>query len=90
MKLYHGSDILVSHPDLNKGKPFKDFGKGFYLSDDYQQAMERAEQIASLTLGGTPVVSTYEFDVSSMARLQMIMSFVKCVDSSWVIFLWKS
>ena len=87
MKLYHGSDILVSHPDLNKGKPFKDFGKGFYLSDDYQQAMERAEQIASLTLGGTPVVSTYEFDESAMIDEHLRVKRFDAYSEEWAEFV---
>lgn len=32
MILYHGSNIEVTVPDLSMSKPYKDFGKGFYLS----------------------------------------------------------
>lgn len=42
MKLFHGSNIKIDVIDLAKSKPFKDFGKGFYLSDDKIQAMEMA------------------------------------------------
>lgn len=34
MKLYHGSNILIDKIDLSKSKPNKDFGRGFYLSDN--------------------------------------------------------
>ncbi len=38
--------------DLTKSKPNKDFGRGFYLSADYDQAMEMAktkvEQLGNL------------------------------------------
>ena len=44
MKLYHGSNVPVEVPDLSFSKPDKDFGKGFYLSADRQQAVEMAEQ----------------------------------------------
>jgi hypothetical protein len=30
--LYHGSNMKVEVPDLIHSKPYKDFGKGFYLS----------------------------------------------------------
>ncbi|MBO4372979.1 MAG: DUF3990 domain-containing protein [Bacteroidales bacterium] len=43
MILYHGSNIEIFTIDLLKSKPFKDFGRTFYLSDDYAQAMEMAE-----------------------------------------------
>lgn len=45
MKLYHGSNIVVDHPEVAKGKPYKDFGRGFYLSDTMEQAMEMAERV---------------------------------------------
>ncbi len=38
MILYHGSNIDIDKIDLTKSKPYKDFGKGFYLSADKQQA----------------------------------------------------
>ena len=44
MKLYHGSNVVVAVPDLTKSKPYKDFGRGFYLSADKSQAMRMAEQ----------------------------------------------
>lgn len=61
MILYHGSNIKINEIDLDKSKPHKDFGKGFYLSEDESQAMEMA-RFKSLTLGGDPVVSRFEFD----------------------------
>lgn len=42
MILYHGSNLEISQIDLTKGNPNKDFGRGFYLTDDICQA-ERIE-----------------------------------------------
>lgn len=42
MKLFHGSNIEIHVPDLSCSKPYKDFGQGFYLSDNYLQAEEMA------------------------------------------------
>lgn len=42
MKLFHGSNIEIYVPDLSRSKPYKDFGQGFYLSDNYLQAEEMA------------------------------------------------
>ena len=44
MKLYHGSNMPVDVPDLTHSKPYKDFGQGFYLSADENQAEEMAKQ----------------------------------------------
>ena len=40
MKLYPGSNVPVIVPDLKHSKPYKDFGKGFYLSADRKQAVD--------------------------------------------------
>ncbi len=58
MILYHGSNTEIIVPDLSKSKPFKDFGRGFYLTEDIQHAKKLAFQKAKL-LGGTPVVSKF-------------------------------
>lgn len=63
MRLYHGTNqksfdkILLS-----KSKDNKDFGKGFYLTDDRKQAMELANYRTNL-LGGEPFVIAYEFNL---------------------------
>ncbi len=44
IRLYHGSNVKIEVPDLVHSKPFKDFGRGFYLSPDKQQAWEMAFQ----------------------------------------------
>lgn len=61
MKLYHGSTVDIAEIDLAKSKPNKDFGRGFYLSDNWQQAMRLAEYKA-FQIGGTPMVNVYDFD----------------------------
>lgn len=55
MILYHGSNITIEQIDLSKSKPNKDFGQGFYLSEDENQANEMA-RFKSLLLGGTAIV----------------------------------
>lgn len=56
MKLYHGSTSEILEIDLQKSKPNKDFGKGFYLSDDERQA-HRMALYKSMQLGLPPVVN---------------------------------
>ena len=36
IKLYHGSDTEIVKVDLSHSLYNKDFGKGFYLSDDVE------------------------------------------------------
>ena len=61
MKLYHGSNVVIEEVDFTKSKPGKDFGVGFYLSADEQQALEMAEKKA-LLMGGEPMITCFEFD----------------------------
>ena len=59
IKLYHGSNVRVEKPDLKKSKPYKDFGQGFYLSDDKQQAWDLAYSKVEQLKYGEATVSTY-------------------------------
>ncbi len=36
IQLYHGSTVDIDCIDLQKSRPNKDFGRGFYLSADRQ------------------------------------------------------
>ncbi len=60
--LYHGSNMKIDVPDLAHSKPFKDFGRGFYLSADKQQAWDMAFQKVSQTLEGKAEVTEFFFD----------------------------
>ena len=61
IRLYHGSTVKIEQIDLAKSRPNKDFGRGFYLSADYQQAWRMGE-FKALVEGGTPVMNTFLFD----------------------------
>jgi hypothetical protein len=61
MILYHGSNIKITEVDLDKCRPFKDFGRGFYLTEIQAQAYQMAQRVARL-YGGSPVVSKFIFD----------------------------
>lgn len=69
MILYHGSDIEIENIELDKCKPFKDFGKGFYLSDNPQQAYELAKIRAEMS-GQKPIVNRFEVDDNILLNTQ--------------------
>lgn len=88
MKLYHGSNIVVAHPEITKGKPFKDFGRGFYLSDELVQAVEMAERVVSRADSGqTPVVSSYEFDESALTDGTLKVKCFETYTEEWAEFV---
>lgn len=65
MKLYHGTNQDFEIIDIEKSNPYKDFGKGFYLTDIQLQAEKLAQKKAH-TFSGNPVVQVYEFDETKL------------------------
>ena len=61
MILYHGSNVEIETIYFNMSKVGKDFGVGFYLSVELEQAQEMAEKKA-LLFSGKPTITRYEFD----------------------------
>lgn len=62
MILYHGTNVEFDVIDLTKSKPNKDFGRGFYLSDNYEQALNMAKTKVEQFEVGFPIVMKYEVD----------------------------
>ena len=89
MILYHGSNMAVEQIDLDKSKPNKDFGKGFYLSESEAQAMEMAAFKTSL-LGGQPVVTKFEFDESVMQSTDLRIKIFKEYSEEWADFVFAN
>jgi len=57
--VYHGSYVEVQQPDLNKCKENKDFGRGFYITTDRQQAIKFARLIAERHNATSGVLNEY-------------------------------
>ena len=90
MILYHGSNIDIDKIDLTKSKPYKDFGKGFYLSADKQQAQRMAEQRTSIFLEGKPTLNKYQFDETILDDYSLkILRFEK-YSKEWANFVLKN
>jgi hypothetical protein len=68
MKLYHGSNVSIEEIDLKRGRRGKDFGQGFYLSADYNQAMMMAERTVDREEWGEPLLTSYQFDDSVLFK----------------------
>lgn len=60
MILYHSSSVEVKEPDTAHSRLYLDFGKGFYLTSIYDQAVRYAERF--LRRGKTAWLNTYELD----------------------------
>jgi len=63
IKLHHGSYMPIDSIDLSMSRPGKDFGKGFYLNPNYEQAILWAESRVKTFATGEAVVTSYVFDL---------------------------
>ncbi len=72
MKLYHGTNQIFDVIDLQISKPNKDFGKGFYLSADYEQALNMARIKVEQQQQGTPLVIEFDVDEEAMNALRLL------------------
>lgn len=72
MRLYHGTNTDFEEIDLMKSKPNKDFGRGFYLSADYNQALNMAEIKVEQLRYGKPTVLEFEIDENAMSSLKTL------------------
>jgi len=64
--LFHGSREIVKKPDLLKGKPYNDYGRGFYCTENIELAKEWA-----CTEMNDGYVNTYEIDTLKLTILSL-------------------
>ena len=84
--LYHGSNQEIGEIDLQLGLPDKDFGRGFYLSADRQQAWRMGE-FKALTEGGSPVMNTYLFDEGLLMSNELRILIFEGYTREWADFI---
>lgn len=86
IRLYHGSNVVVEEIDLTKSRPNKDFGQGFYLSADRQQAWRMGE-FKAMTEGGDPVINAFLFDEQLLASDELKVRVFEGYTREWADFI---
>ena len=89
MILYHGSNVQIDIIDLEQSRPNKDFGKGFYLSEQESQAIEMAN-FKSILLGGEPIVTKFEFDIVAMQNPNLRIKIFEGYSEEWADFVFAN
>lgn len=84
MKLYHSSNLLVKNPDTSYSRNYLDFGKGFYLTSIYDQALKYAQRF--LRRQQKAWLNTYEFEFNPSNW--KILEF-EAYDKRWLDFISK-
>ena len=82
MKVYHSSNMVVEHPDIQHSRKYLDFGRGFYMTTLYEQA-ERYAQLFKRR-GQQAWLNTYEleFEAGSWNVLRF-----ETYDKQWLDFV---
>ena len=70
MILYHGSFMEVMKPDLSHSRPTVDFGKGFYVTPLYEQAVKWCGRFKRRGQAG--IISRYSYDETSASELRTL------------------
>ena len=78
--VYHGSYMIVDKPDLKKCHSGKDFGKGFYLTTDKEQAIRFAKLVAKRSGAKKGFIS--EFVISGLDGLESFE--FESTDKEWL------
>lgn len=86
MILYHGSNVEIRKIDLTKCRPYKDFGKGFYLADNESQALDMASFRTTVS-GGPAIVTNFEFDSNGLKSSGLKTRFFYDYTEEWVDFI---
>lgn len=69
MKVYHGSWVEVSKPDLKHSRPDVDFGRGCYTTSIKNQAVKWCGRFKRR--GKSGIISCYEFDEAASYKLNI-------------------
>ncbi len=89
MILYHGSNIAIETIDLGKCRPYKDFGRGFYLTDIREQAQRMAARAVRM-FDGSPEITSFEFDLDDAIRAGLKVKIVESPDREWAKFVMQN
>ena len=81
--LYHGSNIEINQIDLSLSRKGKDFGCGFYLNANKQQAIEMAVRTANRMKTGSPIVSAFEFDETILFQDELKIKIFEDYSIEW-------
>jgi len=87
MILYHGSNTEINNIKLDKCRPYKDFGKGFYTSLLQEQAFRMAKRTVRLNKEGIPCVTSFSIDDNFISDTFLKIKQFTNPDKEWARFV---
>lgn len=85
MNLYHGSNIEIKVPKIIQSKRLLDFGTGFYLTSDYEQAAKWAVRTTNRRETGTPTISVFNIADTELENLDILV--FEAANKEWLRYI---
>ena len=85
MIIYHGSNVTVEEPKILTPNRYLDFGAGFYITTNYDQALNFAGKVTMRKKCGRSTVNIYELDESIFEKVN-VLNF-ESADEAWLDFV---
>ena len=85
LTVYHGSCEEIRRPLVKAGRPYLDFGQGFYVTDIRLQA-ERWAFRMELMRGKRALLNIYELDIERVYARYRVLKF-EHYDKEWLDFI---
>lgn len=86
IRVYHGSNEAIEKPLVGIGRPYLDFGTGFYVTNMIAQAETWAGIKARLFNQPEGTVSLYDFDLDAAVAAYRFHKF-EAYDREWLHFI---
>ena len=87
LSLYHGSNILVSVPEIRKSSHTLDFGMGFYTTTSFEQAKKWAINKTNRETEGQATVSVFSVADDFLDNKDIHVLDFKKADERWLDFV---
>lgn len=88
MILYHGSNVTVQAPQIIKSKRLLDFGEGFYLTSDFEQAKKWAQRTTARREDGCATISVFSVNKSEIQKLNTL--YFDSANKEWLKYISKN
>lgn len=87
IKVYHGTTIVIKHPDVSRGRDNLDFGKAFYVTRLKSQAAAWARIVYSRYAEDAPVLNAYTLDIDAVKSEGYKVLTLEAYDDEWLNFI---
>ncbi len=85
MILYHGSNMKIEKPKIITSKRLLDFGTGFYLTSDLEQAKKWAIRTTNRREEGVPTISVFHIEDNAFKKLDVLI--FEAANKEWLKYI---